>query len=192
MGKYEVTQGQWKAIMGSNPSSFNDCGDDCPVENVSRTDVDKFVTKLNAKGEGKYRLPTEGEWEYACRAITEGEYGGTGILDEMGWYIENSDNKPHPVGQKQKNRFGLFDMHGNVSEWTTSEYKPYKEKSEVDAQCCARNPDRPIEQILYENESVFRGGSWLDKSVKLRSAYRNTSPPTEPRSYIGFRIVREK
>jgi serine/threonine protein kinase len=117
MGKYEVTQGQWKAIMKNNPSSFKDCGDDCPVENVSLTDVDIFVSKLNTTGEDKYRLPTEGEWEYACRAKkTDGEYGGTGNLDEMGWYSENSDNKPHPVGEKQPNAFGLFDMHGNVSD----------------------------------------------------------------------------
>lgn len=122
----EVTQGQWKAVMGSNPSWFSDCGDDCPVEEVSWDDVQEFITELNKLGQGTYRLPTEAEWESAARAgsmtafangdITETGSGYDPNLDAMGWYSCNSDSKTHPVAQKQPNAWGLYDMHGNVWE----------------------------------------------------------------------------
>ena len=116
--KTEVTQGQWKAVMGSNPAGFSSCGDLCPVERVSWDEVQAFLATLNATDPGKnYRLPTEAEWEYACRATTSGDFGGTGVPEEMGWIYENSGLMTHPVAQKQANAWGLFDMHGNVAEW---------------------------------------------------------------------------
>ena len=128
-GKYEVTQAQWQEIMGNNPSYFK--GDlSRPVEQVSWDDCQEFIEKLNARTEVKsagitFRLPTKEEWEYACRAGSTGKYGlladgREGSLDEMGWYRDNSGSKTHPVGQKKPNAWGLYDMHGNVWEWTAS------------------------------------------------------------------------
>ena len=134
MGKYEVTQAQWQAIMGDNPSKFT--GDlSRPVEQVSYNDCQEFIKKLNARAEVKqagviFRLPTGEEWEYACRAGSKGKYGlladgREGKLDEMGWYTDNSGSKTHPVGQKKPNAYGLYDMHGNVEEWTAPDVYRY-------------------------------------------------------------------
>ena len=113
IGKYEVTQKQWQIVMGNNPSHFK--GDDLPVESVSWNDAKEFCKKLTEMTGQTYRLPSEAEWEYACRAGTMGDYAGK--LDEMAWYRKNSVIKTHPVGQKKLNAFGLYDMHGNVWEW---------------------------------------------------------------------------
>ena len=123
-----VTLGQWQALMGKNPSSQKACGDNCPVEEVSWDDVQGFIRKLNQKeGADKYRLPTEAEWEYACRAGSTTAFPNGGItqlqcdrddnLDSIGWYCGNSNNTLHPVTQKKPNAWGLYDMHGNVQEW---------------------------------------------------------------------------
>ena len=115
MGRYEITQAQWRAVMRSEPSHFK--GDDLPVEKVSWNDAQEFIGKLNAKNDGyEYRLPTESEWEYACRAGTTGDYIYQS-LGLMAWYGNNSGSQTHPVGQKQANEFGLYDMLGNVWEW---------------------------------------------------------------------------
>lgn len=119
MGKYEVTQRQWKSIMGSNPSEFNDCPV-CPVENVSWDDVQLFLQALNQRTGGHYRLPTEAEWEYAARGgqqTRQTEYAGSSSATEVGWIEKNSSYKTYPVGQKQPNELGLYDMTGNVEEW---------------------------------------------------------------------------
>jgi formylglycine-generating enzyme required for sulfatase activity len=119
IGKYEVTQSQWQAVMGSNPSTIK--GDDRPVETISRTEAQDFLTKLNARNDGyRYRLPTEAEWEYAARAGSTAPYAGR--LDDVAWYAGNSNDETHPVGKKKPNAWGLYDMEGNVREWVEDWY----------------------------------------------------------------------
>jgi len=113
MGQYEVTQGQWEKVMGANPSNFTK-GGNYPVENVSWNDTQDFIKKLNKKYDKQYRLPTEAEWEYACRAKGSGRYCGGDDLDAVAWYDKNSGSSTHAVGGKQANAFGLHDMSGNV------------------------------------------------------------------------------
>jgi len=126
MGRYEVTQGQWKAIMGAYPGYVSDCGDDCPAQQVSWDAVQDFIGKLNQRTGKHYRLPTEGEWEYAARSSGKNEkWAGTGSkseLEDYAWYSGNSEGKVHPVGQKKQNGLGLYDMSGNVWEWVQDWY----------------------------------------------------------------------
>ncbi len=176
MGKTEVTQAQWKALMGNNPSHFK--GDNLPVETVSWDDAQEFIKKLNAKGEGTYRLPTESEWEYAARAGTTGDYAGN--LDSMAWYGANSGNKTHEVGTKQANAFGLYDMHGNVWEWCQDWYGEYSSSAQTDPTGASSGSFR-----------VSRGGSWLNYGGLLRSANRNSYTPSDRYFNLGFRLVRQ-
>jgi len=117
LGKYEVTQYQWRAVMGNNPSKFTNCGDTCPAEQVSWDDIQEYLQKLNAKTDKQYRLPSVDEWRYACYGGSQSEYCGGNDIDAFAWYAENSNSATHPVGQKQANGYGLYDMSGNVSEW---------------------------------------------------------------------------
>ncbi|MFC1895991.1 formylglycine-generating enzyme family protein [Thermodesulfobacteriota bacterium] len=191
----EVTQGQWKAVMGSNPSKFQECGDDCPVENVSWEDCQEFISRLNEKeGTSMYRLPTEAEWEYACRAGSSTAFASGGIreqecahdpnLDAMGWYCSNSGKKTLPVGQKEPNDWGLHDMHGNVWEWCQdrSEWKngvatdTYKD-GVVDPLCNTGS------------KRVNRGGSWKDHARYCRSAVRISYGPAHRYYILGFRVA---
>ena len=176
LGRTEVTQAQWFAVMGSNPSKFNNCNN-CAVESVSWEDVQEFIVKFNAKGDGTCRLPTEAEWEYACRAGTTGDYAGD--LDSMGWYNANSGNKPPKVATKEPNRWGLYDMHGNVWEWTADWHGDYPSGSVSD-------PTGAISGSFR----VLRGGSWNHDAVFARSGDRDYYTPSY-RSYdLGFRLVR--
>ncbi|MEW5721979.1 MAG: SUMF1/EgtB/PvdO family nonheme iron enzyme, partial [Thermodesulfobacteriota bacterium] len=160
----EVTQGQWRRIMEANPSFTQDCGEDCPVENVSWPEAQEFVRRLNQQeGRNIYRLPTEEEWEYACRAGTTDPYGG-GSLEEMGWYMGNSAGRPHPVAQKKANPWGLYDMHGNVWEWTHS----------------------PLGRLR-----VGRGGGWTSPEQACRAAFRNPGEPAFKNNDLGLRLVLE-
>ena len=178
MGKYEVTQEQWQAVMGSNPSYFKSCGGNCPVESVGWSDVQIFLQRLNARNDGyTYRLPTEAEWEYACRAGTTGDYAGE--LSLMAWYSDNSDSKPHPVGQKSPNRWGLYDMHGNVWEWCADWYGSYSSEAQTDPTGPATGSGR-----------VVRGGGWGGNAASLRAADRGRSAPSGRRNDLGFRLVR--
>lgn len=166
LGKYEVTQGQWRAVMGSNPSHFLDCGENCPVDQVSWSDVQAFIQKLNAKTGKQYRLPTEGEWEYACYGKARTEYCGGSDLDTVGWYEGNSRKQTHPVGQKQPNDYGLYDMSGNVLEWTNGCY---------DSSCAKR---------------MLRGGSWSSGTTFGKAAERFRIEPIYRSSVGGLRLAR--
>lgn len=174
MGKYEVTQGQWRAIMGSdsNPSRFFECGDNCPVENITWHKAQEFIQKLNAKTRKQYRLPTEAEWEYVCYGGNQTEYCGGNNLDAVGWYGNNAQPGgnsgliTHPVGQKQANFYGLYDMSGNVWEWVEDKYD---NKSEA---------------------RVLRGGSLINDPSGNQAAFRYLSDPAHRSGSIGFRLVR--
>lgn len=181
MGKYEVTQGQWEKIAGSNPAYFKR-GDTHPVENVSWYDIEDFIEKLNARGQGGFRLPTEAEWEYACRSGGKNQkYCGGSELDRVAWYAENSDGKTHPVGKKSANGLGLFDMSGNVWEWVADWYnKKYYYSSPRD------NPKGPDRGAFRVN----RGGSWYNVQAVVRAANRLYEEPGIHRKYVGFRLVR--
>ncbi|OGT03982.1 MAG: hypothetical protein A2143_02505 [Gallionellales bacterium RBG_16_57_15] len=168
MGKYEVTQGQWRAVMGNNPSYFSNCGDTCPVEQVSWNDAQDFISRLNSKTGKQYRLPTEAEWEYACRAGGQQEYCGSDSADSVAWYAGNSGGTTHPVGRKQPNAYGLYDMSGNVWEWV-------EEEDCYIGDCAGR---------------VLRGGSWFLSPQYSRAAYRVRSEPAGRGSSIGCRLAR--
>ncbi len=175
LGKYEVTQAQWEAVMGSNPSCFK--GATLPVEQVSWEDCQKFIEKINSKGVGTFRLPTEAEWEYACRAGTTGGYAGN--LDEMAWYDKNSGDMTHPVGTKKANPWGLYDMHGNVWEWCQDWYGPYPGSAVQDPKGAAGGSYR-----------VARGGCWYHDARICRSAARAGGSPSSRHYNLGFRLVR--
>lgn len=179
MGKYEVTQAQWQQVMGNDPSYFKNC-DQCPVENVPWDDVQDFIHKLNAQNDGyTYRLPSEAEWEYACRAGTTGDYPGD--FASMAWYYKNSGDKTHPVGQKQPNAWGLYDMLGNVKEWCEDRWHTsyYGAPSEGTAWISGDS-----------NWRVLRGGSLADGPRYAHAALRDGMAPTGRRDgLIGFRVV---
>ncbi|WP_239060764.1 formylglycine-generating enzyme family protein [Bacteroides sp. 519] len=178
IGKYEVTQLQWKQVMGSNPSYFK--GDNLPVENVSWDDVQKFINKLNALTGKKYRLPTEAEWEYAARGGNKSqryEYSGSHSISDVGWYTDNSNNT-HAVGTKSPNELGIYDMSGNVWEWCADWYGAYNSNAQTNPKGPATGSDR-----------IYRGGSWDDYARYSRVSYRGSSTPDFRSSYLGFRLA---
>ncbi len=184
-----VTQGQWKAVMGNNPSHFKDCGDDCPVENVSWNDAQEFIKELSRMTGKEHRLPTEAQWEYACRAGTDTAYNWGDDADcskanyGNGWSSEckgTNPGKTMPVGSFPPNAWGLYDMHGNVWEWCQDWYGDY--------------PDGTIKDpVGPENgrSRVRRGGSWGNGAGGLRSAYRSIYSPGGRSINLGFRLLRE-
>jgi formylglycine-generating enzyme required for sulfatase activity len=181
LGKFEVTQEEWYAVMGNNPAKFK--GRKNPVENVSWNDVQTFISRLNAKeGTNKYRLPTEAEWEYAARAGTTSEYSFGNNASQLGqyaWYDDNSGNQTHPVGQKKPNPWGLYDMHGNVWEWVQDWYGDYPKSAVTDPAGPSSGDDR-----------VLRGGSWYFSARYLWSAGRNCFTPNTRSELFGFRLAR--
>ena len=181
-----VTQGQWKEVTAFNPSGFYDCGDDCPVEKVSWKDAQKFIEMLNEVEKGdKYRLPTEAEWEYACRAGTNTEFsfGDDAIkLSEYAWYEDNSENRMHLAGTKKTNPWDLYDMHGNVLEWV--------EDDRHDNYNGAPDEGRPWIDKPRGTYRVIRGGSWSDYELDCRSAARDLITPDDRRDDVGFRLAR--
>lgn len=167
MSVYQTTQIDWCDLMPSNPSYFK--GLNNPVESVSFDDVQNFIEKINMNDVYRYRLPTEEEWEYCCRAGSTTEYYFGDSEDELkdyAWFYKNSDNKTHQVGEKKPNAFGLYDMHGNVFEWTDSLWSP------------------------SNSSRVLRGGSWNYNAQYLRSANRFNDSPGNSDYYVGFRLVR--
>ena len=182
----EVTQGQWKKVMGSNPSNFSGCGDDCPVEKVSWNDVQDFISKLNSmERTDKYRLPTEAQWEYAARSGGKAEeYAGTSSESSLGdyaWYSANSGSKTHSVGQKKPNGLGLYDMSGNVWEWVQDWYGNYPSGSVTDHEGPSSGSFR-----------VYRGGSWSNDARNCRSAARHSNDPGSRSVSLGFRLLRTR
>jgi formylglycine-generating enzyme required for sulfatase activity len=211
MGKYPVTQKEYQAVMGTNPSNFK--GDNLPVEQVSWYDAVEYCNKRSQKeglspaytinknqsdpnnkssydnvkwivtvnkNANGYRLPTEAEWEYACRAGTTTAYNtGAAISVNTGWYSANSDSKTHPVGQKSANAWGLYDMHGNVWEWCWDWKGDYTSVAQTDPMGAASGTYR-----------VGRGGSWDDSAEYVRSASRDYDNPSYRSSYFGFRLLR--
>jgi formylglycine-generating enzyme required for sulfatase activity len=204
----EVTQAEWRAVMGNNPSGFRNCGDTCPVERVSWFDAVDYVNRVSdAEGLPRcyaddadrtfagldctgYRLPTEAEWEYAARAgamtaLHTGDIVNADCVpvdpnaDAAGWYCGNAGGTPHPVGEKQPNAWGLYDMHGNVSEWVHDWWAEYPAGAAVDPAGPASGGGR-----------VDRGGSWGDDAQRVRSADRAGFPPADRFSFLGFRPSR--
>jgi formylglycine-generating enzyme required for sulfatase activity len=177
IGKYPITQAQWKATMGKNSSHFK--GDPTlPVEIVLWNDAKKFCEMISQITGKAYRLPSEAEWEYACRAGTTGDYAGD--LDAMAWYSNNSGGKTHPVGRKQPNAFGLYDMHGNVWEWCEDVWHANYDGAPVDGSPWLSGGS---------SYRMLRGGSWGVNSVYCRSAHRYNNAPGNSNNNLGFRIV---
>jgi formylglycine-generating enzyme required for sulfatase activity len=178
LGKYQVTQGEWKVVMGDNPSHFKG-NDRLPVDSVSWNDCQDFIRVLNDAGKGVfYRLPSEAEWEYACRAGTTGDYAGN--LEEMGWYGENSGKKTHPVGLKKANAFDLHDMHGNVWEWCQDRWHENYNGAPSDGSAW---------ELGGEESRVLRGGSWRGSARDCRSANRVRVTPSGRGFDGGLRVV---
>ena len=166
IGKYEVTQKEWKAIMGSNPSNFK--GDDLPVEKVSWNDIQDYLQKLNAKTGQHYRLPTEAEWEYAARGGNKSnnyEYSGSNNIDNVAWYDRNSGYQTHRVGTKQANELGIYDMSGNVMEWC--------------------DPSEPS----ADGEYPLRGGAFLTGPADSEVEFSQRFPGDDRYDLAGFRVV---
>jgi formylglycine-generating enzyme required for sulfatase activity len=186
LGVYEVTQAEYEKVMGTNPSQFKECGPRGPVEIVSWDDAQVFCQKLSALADEqaagwRYRLPTEAEWEYACRAGSTSRFScgdDYSWLDNYAWSITNSGSKTHPVGEKKPNAWGLYDMHGNVWEWCLdwrSDYTPGEQK----------DPCGPLSGPF----KVLRGGSWQSPKALCRSATRHSASRYESDATIGFRVA---
>ncbi|MCK9203047.1 MAG: SUMF1/EgtB/PvdO family nonheme iron enzyme [Bacteroidales bacterium] len=185
IGKFEVTQKQWREITGSNPSYTQNC-DECPVEQVSYVDIQVFLNALNQKTGKKYRLPTEAEWEYAAQGGNNSKdysFAGGKDADDVGWYEKNAGRCTHAVGQKQPNELGIYDMSGNVFEWCNDWFSAtyYYPKSTFDPQ----GPDKG-------NHRVIRGGGYKNRSGELKITFRKGLKPDDKYPDVGFRIVREE
>ena len=185
MGKYEVTKAQWKSVMGSTPPDLRE--ENHPVVWVSWDDCQQFCRKAGLS------LPTEAQWEYACRAGSRGPYAGTGNLDDMGWYLDNSRVQTHPVGTKHPNAWGIYDMHGNVSEWCEDWYGRYPGGAVTDPQGSPSGEASSVEWLFggsSEGERVLRGGAWGSLSTQCTSDFRVGDSPSHAFNYLGFRAVR--
>ncbi len=184
IAKYETTQNLWVSVMGSNPATFNTCGD-CPVEQVTPETVDEFIQKLNALTGKKYRLPTEAEWEYASAGGAKSKgyhFSGGDVLNDVAWNVDNAEEKTHPVGTKKPNELGLHDMSGNV--WELCQdwyYKNYYKESPM---------DNPVYTTPTKHRLV-RGGSWRSGPKRCYNQARNRNIKDHHISNLGFRLVME-
>ncbi len=182
IGRYPVTQEQWKAVMGSNPSYFQ--GERHPVEQVNWMDCQDFVEKLSKITGLKFRLPTEAEWEYAARGGKKGKgykYSGGNMLSQIAWYNENSGGTSHEVGQKAPNELGLYDMSGNIWEWVQDWKGDFTNEEQM-------NPKGPEEG----DERICRGGGWNREHDRCRVSYRGDDLPDLRYRSLGLRVVMEK
>jgi formylglycine-generating enzyme required for sulfatase activity len=182
MCKYEVTQALWERVMGDNPSNFSGCAQ-CPVVQVSYDDVQAFLSKLNALTGGQYRLPSEAEWEYAARGGNKSrrtKYAGSDYLGSVAWYTDNSGAATRPVGQKQANELGLYDMSGNVWEWCSDWY---------DETIYASSPGANPLGASSGTFRVRRGGSWFNSPGDCRVSNRNWLVPVMRYDNLGFRLA---
>lgn len=186
IGQTEITQQQWKSVMGVNPSRHSKCGEECPVDWISWLDIQKFLQRLNAKTGKNYRLPSEAEWEYACRAGQIHEQCGGNDLDAVAWYLKNSlhagKTGPSPVAHRRENAWGLFDMSGNVSEWTADCWNPSYEGAPSDGSTwtsgdCTMRP--------------LRGGSHDFTSFLINAANRGRAKIEDRSSSVGLRVARD-
>lgn len=179
IGKTEVTQALWQAVMGSNPSYFE--GDDLPVEQVSWDDCQEFIRKLNSLTGQNFRLPTEAEWEFACRGGNNSrgyKYSGSNYIDNVAWYDGNSGDKTHPVATKSPNELGIYDMSGNVWEWCADWYGDYSSGRQT-------NPKGPY----GGSDRVCRGGSWNSGARYCRSSRRSYGYPAGRDGHLGLRLA---
>lgn len=179
IGKTEVTQSLWQAVMGSNPSNYK--GSDLPVECVSWNDCQEFIQKLNRLTGRNFRLPTEAEWEFACRGGNNSrgyKYSGSNDIDNVAWYWDNSGEKTHPVGTKAPNELGIYDMSGNVWEWCADWYGDYSSGAQT-------NPTGPYGGSLR----VGRGGCWFNDVSYCRSSIRVRNFPAYRYYYLGLRLA---
>ena len=197
MGKYEVTQKQWRSIMGSNPSTFPNC-DECPVETVSWINIQAFLNKLNLLSGKKYSLPLEAQWEYAARggitailtdsssplevlaidSIITYKYAGSNNIKELAYFDENSEKKTHPVGEKNPNTLGLYDMCGNVWELCDEWYLSYWVKTQ-----------KSQNDVINSKFRSCRGGSWRSTATNCRVSNRGGATPENATDFLGFRLV---
>ncbi len=179
IGKTEVTQELWQAVMGSTPSNFS--GTNLPVEKVSWDDCQTFITKLNSLTGKNFRLPTEAEWEFAARGGNKSlgyKYSGSNMLSNVAWFYDNSSSKTHPVGTKAPNELGIYDMSGNVWEWCSDYWGDYSSSSQY-------NPTGPNSGSLR----VYRGGCWYYDARNCRVSYRSFSYPTSRSIFLGLRLA---
>ena len=190
IGKYEVTQEQWNEVMGNNPSEIK--GAKLPVTNVLWRECQEFVKKLNEKTKGGYRLPTEAEWEYACRAGTKTRFSfGPKITPNDANYADSKIGKPVAVGSYKPNAFGLYDMHGNVREWCEDRSGDYISRPVTDP----KGPNDEYDLISAANAwRMLRGGDFSTEASETRSSSRNsnTFSPTDTHIVAGFRLARTK
>lgn len=179
IGQMEVTQALWNAVMGNNPSSFK--GDDLPVERVSWSDCQVFISKLNELTGENFRLPTEAEWEFAAKGGIKSKgyiYSGSNTIGDVAWYDGNSGNKTHAVGTKTPNELGIYDMTGNVNEWCQDWYGSYSSSAQTNPADPASGSDR-----------VSRGGSWFNDATRCPTASRFYPAPRSTAANLGFRLA---
>jgi formylglycine-generating enzyme required for sulfatase activity len=180
IGKFEVSQKIWQMVTGKNPAHFNDCPD-CPVEMISYEDAISFIDRLNQLSGKSFRLPTEAEWEYAAKGGStkkKTRYSGSNKIDEVAWYSKNAVERPHAVGLKLPNALGIFDMSGNVFEWTNDWMGRYKHNDQINPKGAAKGKTK-----------VVRGGCWYDTNDGCRIHCRVEVEPSEKNGCLGLRLA---